>query len=99
MLILLPLKRAEAGEKYILGGVPASFEEVGNIVSEVTNSKAPMVSFEKDSSMESAVFDLLSLNQIVDSTKAIKELDFKYGTIREMISDLCIWMRKEKLIE
>ena len=56
-----------------------------------------MVSFEKDSSMESAVFDLLSLNQIVDSTKAIKELDFKYGiwTLKEMISDLCIWMRKE----
>ena len=92
-------EKGRRGEKYILGGVPASFEEVGNIVSEVTNSKAPMVSFEKDSSMESAVFDLLSLNQIVDSTKAIKELDFKYGTIREMISDLCIWMRKEKLIE
>ena len=58
-----------------------------------------MVSYEKDSSMDDAVFDLLSLNQIVDSTKAIKELNFKYETLREMISDLCIWMRKEKLIE
>jgi len=62
-------------------------------------SKTPTVSFEKDSSMTSEVFDLLSLNQIVDSTKAIKELDFKYGTLKEMISDLWIWMRKEKLIE
>ena len=92
-------EKGRAGEKYLLGGVAASFEEIGNIVSEVTNSKAPMVSFEKDFSMESAVFDLLSLNQIVDSTKAIKELDFKYGTLKEMISDLCIWMRKENLIE
>ena len=92
-------EKGRAGEKYLLGGVAASFEEIGNIVSEVTNSKAPMVSFEKDFSMESAVFDLLSLNQIVDSTKAIKELDFKYGTLREMISDLCVWMRKENLIE
>ena len=92
-------EKGRIGERYILGGVPESFEEVGNIVSEVTNSKAPMVSYEKDSSMDDAVFDLLSLNQIVDSTKAIKELNFKYETLREMISDLCIWMRKEKLIE
>jgi len=92
-------EKGRTGEKYLLGGVAASFEEIGNIVSEILNSKAPMVSFEKDSSMTSEVFDLLSLNQIVDSTKAIKELDFKYGTLKEMILDLCIWMRKEKLIE
>ena len=92
-------EKGRAGEKYLLGGVAASFEEIGNIVSEIMDSKTPTVSFERDSSMTSEVFDLLSLNQIVDSTKAIKELDFKYGTIREMISDLCIWMRKEKLIE
>ena len=91
-------EKGRAGEKYLLGGVAASFEEIGNIVSEITDSKTPTVSFEKDSSMTSEVFDLLSLNQIVDSTKAIKELDFKYGTLKEMISDLCIWMRKEKLI-
>ena len=92
-------EKGRAGEKYLLGGVAASFEEIGNIVSEIMNSKTPTVSFERDSSMTSEVFDLLSLNQIVDSTKAIKELDFKYGTLKEMISDLCIWMRKEKLIE
>lgn len=92
-------EKGRAGEKYLLGGVAASFEEIGNIVSEIMGSKTPTVSFEKDSSMTSEVFDLLSLNQIVDSTKAIKELDFKYGTLKEMISDLCIWMRKEKLIE
>ena len=57
-----------------------------------------MVSSNRDPNMDSGVFDLMSLNQIVDSTKAIKELDFKYGTLKEMISDLCIWMRKEKLI-
>ena len=91
-------EKGRAGEKYLLGGVAASFEEIGNIVSEIMNSKTPTVSFERDSSMTSEVFDLLSLNQIVDSTKAIKELDFKYGTLKEMISDLCIWMRKEKLI-
>ena len=91
-------EKGRTGEKYLLGGVAASFEEIGNIVSEILNSKAPMVSFEKDSSMTSEVFDLLSLNQIVDSRKAIKELDFKYGSLREMISDLCVWMRKEKLV-
>ena len=91
-------EKGRAGEKYLLGGVAASFEEIGNIVSEIMDSKTPTVSFERDSSMTSEVFDLLSLNQIVDSTKAIKELDFKYGTLKEMISDLCIWMRKEKLI-
>ena len=92
-------EKGRTGEKYILGGVPASFEEIGNIIAELTDSKAPIVSFERDSSMAPEVFDLLSLNQIVDSTKAIKELDFKYGTLREMISDLCVWMRKENLIE
>ena len=91
-------EKGRTGEKYLLGGVAASFEEIGNIVSEILDSKAPMVSFEKDSSMTSEVFDLLSLNQIVDSRKAIKELDFKYGSLREMISDLCVWMRKEKLV-
>ena len=92
-------EKGRTGEKYILGGVPASFEEIGNIIAELTNSKAPIVSFKRDISMASAVFDLLSLNQMVDSTKAIKELDFECGTLREMISDLCIWMRKENLIE
>jgi nucleoside-diphosphate-sugar epimerase len=92
-------EKGRVGEKYLLGGVAASFEEIGNIVSEIMGSKTPTVSFEKDSSMTSEVFDLLSLNQIVDSTKAIKELDFKYGTLKEMILDLCIWMRKENLIE
>jgi len=91
-------KKGRVGEKYLLGGVAASFEEIGNIVSEIMGSKTPTVSFEKDSSMTSEVFDLLSLNQIVDSRKAIKELDFKYGSLREMISDLCVWMRKEKLV-
>jgi len=91
-------EKGRVGEKYLLGGVAASFEEIGNIVSEIMGSKTPTVSFEKDSSMTSEVFDLLSLNQIVDSRKAIKELDFKYGSLREMISDLCVWMRKEKLV-
>ena len=92
-------EKGRIGEKYLLGGVPASFEEIGIIIAELTNSKAPMVSSNRDPNMDSGVFDLMSLNQIVDSTKAMKELDFKYGTLKEIISDLCIWMRKEKLIE
>jgi nucleoside-diphosphate-sugar epimerase len=41
----------------------------------------------------------MSLTQVVDCSKAVRELGFKPVDIKTMYGDLCAWMREEGLLD
>ena len=87
------------GEKYLLAGAQASFAEVGRTVAELVGGTAPIASSQRDPGMSPEMFNLMSLNQIIDCSKAVRELGFKAVALRDMYADLCDWMRAEGLLD
>ncbi len=86
------------GEKYLLAGAQASFAEVGRTVAELVGGKAPVASSERDTAMSPEMFNLMSLNQVIDCSKAVRELGFEAAALKDMFADLVDWMRAEGLL-
>ena len=92
-------EKGRRGEKYLLAGAQASFAEVGAMVARLVGGRAPEGSSLRDPGMTPEMFNLMSLNQLIDCSKAIKELDFKPVALRDMFADLVTWMRAEGLLD
>lgn len=92
-------EKGRRGERYLLAGTQASFAEVGAVVSRLVGGRAPEGSSERDPGMTPEMFNLMSLNQLIDCSKAIKELGFKPVALRDMFADLVAWMRVEGLLD
>ena len=92
-------EKGRRGEKYLLAGAQASFAEVGRTVAELVGGTAPIASSQRDPGMSPEMFNLMSLNQIIDCSKAVRELSFKAVALRDMYADLCDWMRAEGLLD
>ncbi|MBT5674319.1 MAG: NAD-dependent epimerase/dehydratase family protein [Rhodospirillaceae bacterium] len=86
------------GGKYLLAGAQASFAEVGRTVAELVGGTAPIASSERDPGMSPEMFNLMSLNQVIDCSKAVRELGFKPVSLKDMYADLATWMRAEGLL-
>ena len=91
--------KARRGERYLLAGAQASFAEVGETVADLVGGRAPRASLERDPGMSPEMFNLMSLNQVIDCSKAIRELGFKPVALKTMYGDLCAWMREEGLLD
>ena len=87
------------GERYLLAGAQASFALVGETVTELVGGPAPHASSERDPGMSPEMFNLMSLNQVIDCSKAVHELGFKPVALEIMFGDLCAWMRAEGLLD
>ncbi|MDA0228988.1 MAG: NAD-dependent epimerase/dehydratase family protein [Proteobacteria bacterium] len=87
------------GERYLLSGAQASFAQVGETVASLVGGKAPRASSERDPGITPELFNVMSLNQLIDCSKAIRALDFKPVALRTMFGDLCAWMREEGLLD
>ncbi len=92
-------EKGRRGERYLLAGALAKFAEVGETVAELVGGKAPRASSERDPGMSPEMFNLMSLTQVVDCSKAVRELGFKPVDIKTMYGDLCAWMREEGLLD
>ena len=92
-------ERGVRGERYLLSGAQARFELVGETVADLVGGKAPRASSERDPGMSPEMFNLMSLNQLIDCSKAMRVLDFKPVALRTMFGDLCAWMREEGLLD
>lgn len=92
-------EKGTRGGKYLLAGAQASFAEVGRIVAELVGGSAPIASSERDPGMSPEMFNLMSLNQVIDCSKAVRELGFKPVALKEMFADLAVWMRAEGLLD
>ena len=92
-------ERGARGERYLLSGAQARFVEVGETVAGLVGGKAPRASSERDPGMSPEMFNLMSLNQLIDCSKAIRVLDFKPVALRTMFGDLCAWMHEEGLLD
>jgi nucleoside-diphosphate-sugar epimerase len=90
--------KGRRGERYLLAGTQASFAEVGETVAQLTGGRAPIASPMRDPAMSPEMFELMSLNQVIDCSKAVRELGFKAVPLRGMYADLCAWMRAEGLL-
>ena len=87
------------GDRYLLAGAQASFAEVGRTVAALVGGKAPVASPVRDPAMSPEMFNLMSLNQVIDCSKAVRELGFKPVALGDMYADLCAWMRDEGLLD
>ena len=87
------------GEKYLLAGAQASFAQVGETVADLVGGEAPHASSERDPGMTPEMFNLMSLNQVIDCSKAVRELGFRPVALKTMYGDLCTWMREEGLLD
>jgi dihydroflavonol-4-reductase len=92
-------ERGVRGERYLLSGAQARFAQVGETVADLVGGKAPSASSERDPGMSPEMFNLMSLNQLIDCSKAMRVLDFKPVALRVMFGDLCAWMREEGLLD
>ena len=91
--------RGVRGERYLLSGAQARFVEVGETVAALVGGKAPRASSERDPGMSPEMFNLMSLNQLIDCSKAKRVLGFRPVALRTMFDDLCAWMHKEGLLD
>ncbi len=92
-------ERGVRGERYLLSGAQARFVEVGETVAALVGGEAPRASSERDPGMSPEMFNLMSLNQLIDCSKAIRVLGFKPVSLRTMFDDLCAWMHEEGLLD
>lgn len=86
------------GNKYLLAGTQASFQEVGETVANIIGVVPPIASSQHDPKMTREMAKLMSLTQIIDCSKAIEGLGFKAVSLHKMFSDLCTWMGDEELL-
>ena len=68
-------------------------------LADLVGGKAPRASLERDPGMSPEMFNLMSLNQVIDCSKAVRELGFKPVALKTMYGDLCAWMRAEGLLD
>lgn len=92
-------EKGERGGRYLLAGARASFAEVGETVADLVGGKAPSASAERDPAMSPEMFNLMSLTQVIDCSKAVRELGFKPVALKTMYADLSAWMREEGLLD
>jgi len=92
-------EKGTRGARYLLSGAQARFAEVGETVAGLVGGKAPRASSERDPGMTPEMFNLMSLNQVIDCSKAVRELGFKPVNLKTMYGDLCAWMREEGLLD
>jgi len=92
-------EKGARGGKYLLAGAQASFAEVGRTVADLVGGAEPVASSERDPGMSPEMFNLMSLNQVIDCSKAMRELGFKPVALRDMYADLAAWMRAEGLLD
>ena len=90
--------KGKRGNKYLLAGTQASFQEVGETVANILGAVPPIASSEGDPSMTPEMSKLMSLTQMIDCSKAIEALGFKSVSLQKMFSDLCAWMNEEELL-
>ena len=92
-------EKGKRGDRYLLAGTQASFAEVGKTVARLVSGVAPSPSAERDPGMTEEMFGLMSSNQVIDCSKAMRELDFKPVALESMFADLVAWMRHEGLLD
>ena len=92
-------EKGRRGNRYLLAGAQASFAEVGETVAALVGGKAPRASAERDPGMTEEMFGLMSSNQVIDCSKAVRELGFKPVDLKTMYADLVAWMREEGLLD
>ena len=92
-------EKGKRGNRYLLAGAQASFAEVGDTVARLVGGTAPSPSNERDSGMTEEMFGLMSSNQVIDCSKAMRELDFNPVALESMFADLVAWMRQESLLD
>lgn len=87
------------GNRYLLAGAQASFAEVGRTVAKLVGGTAPLPSSERDPGMTEELFSLMSSNQVINCSKAMRELGFKPVDLETMFADLVAWMHHESLLD
>mgnify|MGYP003317716608 CR=1 FL=1 len=92
-------EKGRRGNRYLLAGAQASFAEVGETVARLVGGTAPYPSAESDPGKTEEMFGLMSSNQIIDCSKAKRELGFKPVALENMFADLVTWMRHEGLLD
>ena len=96
---LVAFDKGNRGQKYLLAGTNTSFHRVAEIVASLLKCPPPKVSTLRDPQMSKELFTLMSMNQIINDSKAINELNFKHRSILSMYTDLVKWMIKEGLVK
>ena len=96
---VVAFSKGNRGQKYLLAGSNTSFYSVAKIVASLINCPPPKVSALRDTHISKELFTLMSMNQVIDDSKAMNELNFKHRSIVNMYTDLVTWMVKERLIK
>jgi dihydroflavonol-4-reductase len=94
---LAAYERGQGGHRYILAGDVARFVDLAALVARLTNGHAPPVTDAAPEGMSPETFELMSHVQLLDCSKAERELGFRPVGVGKMFEDLVIWLQQKDL--
>jgi len=92
---LAAYERGQSGHRYILAGDVARFVDLAAMVARLTDGHAPPVTDAAPKGMSPETFELMSHVQLLDCSKAERELGFRPVCVDKMFNDLVTWLQQK----